>query len=788
MLAAIAGARLEGSAKLDIARLAAMMPETLHVRPGTQITGGELTASLSTRSEASDRVTASHLSVTSLTATHDGRPIAWNDPVNFSLELRDGPSGPVLKNLECQSSFLTAQAAGNAERGTARLDADVRKLMSELRPFFALDRVELAGTLAAKLDWNRDAEGVFGAAGEARLADFQYLTPSSTPWREPSLLVKCSATGAMENGELKRLFTANVQLDGAADQLRAQLVKPVFELSSDPVWPVSFRAKGRLASWLSRLRPLVDVGVQADGNCDLTAAVTIERDAVDLSDAKLIIETLRVGGKGLSIEEPSVQIQAAGKYRITDRRLDVAKATLVSTAVSAGSEGLTISLPRDAAPSAQGAVAVRADVGRLSRWFASAQGSRFAWSGAVLGRVDLHRQESTTSVNLETDITDAQLVGASNDPKKPDATVVWRDPKIRLVAALAHDANADRLRLTKIELASSSIRATAAGELTKVSTQPQIDLAGQLDYDWQTASGLLQPLVGDHVRLAGRGPEAFSVRGPLGEWRNHLVAEATVGWSAAQAYGMAIGPAKLHSVLQAGRMKIDPLNVPIDQGRLTIAPELDFTGSRPTLLIGKGPVLSEVPVTPELCRAALKYVHPFVVGVASVDGKISLATEGAAIPLGSPSEIEAAGRLTIHSVRIGPGALLNHLLPALLQPAPRSVPLLPDVEFWVKNGRVYHRGVGVMIGEVPVRTTGSVGFDDSIELVAQVPLALMPSRVKLTNAVRSQTLRIPVRGTLAAPVLDLKELQRLLRDTAAGALRDELLDRLLKPREPKPQK
>jgi hypothetical protein len=222
------------------------------------------------------------------------------------------------------------------------------------------------------------------------------------------------------------------------------------------------------------------------------------------------------------------------------------------------------------------------------------------------------------------------------------------------------------------------------------------------------------------VRLAGRGPEAFSIRGPLGDWRNHLVAEATVGWSGARVYGMVVGPAKVHSQLQAGRMKVDPLNVPIDQGRFTLSPELDFTGARPTLLIAKGSVLTQVPVTAELCRAALKYVHPFVVGVASVEGKISLATEGAAIPFGSPSEIETAGRLTIHSVKIGPGSLLNHLLPALLQPPPRSVPLLPDVDFWVKNGRVYHRGVGVMVGEVPVRTTGSVGFDDSIELVAEV--------------------------------------------------------------------
>jgi hypothetical protein len=106
------------------------------------------------------------------------------------------------------------------------------------------------------------------------------------------------------------------------------------------------------------------------------------------------------------------------------------------------------------------------------------------------------------------------------------------------------------------------------------------------------------------------------------------------------------------------------------------------------------------------------------------------------------------------------------------------------------NGRVYHEGMELVFPEVTIRTQGYVGLDQSLALTAEMPIlpkwtAMNP---RLATAMKGQTIRVPIQGTLQRPQLDQVTLRRyaaqFLQKSAENLLQDELqrqLDRLLKP-------
>jgi hypothetical protein len=105
------------------------------------------------------------------------------------------------------------------------------------------------------------------------------------------------------------------------------------------------------------------------------------------------------------------------------------------------------------------------------------------------------------------------------------------------------------------------------------------------------------------------------------------------------------------------------------------------------------------------------------------------------------------------------------------------------------EGRVYHRNLQFQVSGVTVHTHGSVGLDESLALMVEVPVqeAWLKNLPALAN-LQGQNLQFPVSGTVGRPKVDLRGLKQLnaqlIRNTARGVLLDQLnkqLDRLAPP-------
>jgi hypothetical protein len=106
------------------------------------------------------------------------------------------------------------------------------------------------------------------------------------------------------------------------------------------------------------------------------------------------------------------------------------------------------------------------------------------------------------------------------------------------------------------------------------------------------------------------------------------------------------------------------------------------------------------------------------------------------------------------------------------------------------DGRIYHRGLELVFPDFTLRTYGSVGLDESLAIMAELPVP--PKWIgnnTLGQALQGQTIQLPIGGTLRSPKIDQQALAqanaRFLGKAASGVLKQELfrqIDRVLGPR------
>ncbi len=372
--------------------------------------------------------------------------------------------------------------------------------------------------------------------------------------------------------------------------------------------------------------------------------------------------------------------------------------------------------------------------------------------------------------------------------------VLWQEPKLSLNGKGSYDGTADALQLDSLEIGSTALHAAIAGKIQQLTKSQDAALTGTLDYDGQTLSRVMQPVWGNGLTFLGRQSRKFSLRGPLAAplaatapgapvdplaFLKPLVADGSFGWTSANLYGMTVGPGELNAELADGALQVKPMQLALSDGTLSAAPWFRLTPGPMELQIGPGPLVKQLRISPELCAQWLKFVAPMLSEATRTDGRLSIDLQGARVPLANPLAADIAGRLTIQSVGVTPGpiarpfALLTRQVEAIFtrRPQPQDIgkesPLLKigpqQVDFRMVGGRMYHQNLELMVGNVTLRTHGSVGLaDESLSLIAEMPVrrewvGTDPQMAQW----RDQTVQFYIGGTLRHPQVDPRAMELL---------------------------
>lgn len=414
---------------------------------------------------------------------------------------------------------------------------------------------------------------------------------------------------------------------------------------------------------------------------------------------------------------------------------------------------------------------------------------------------DINLEQTGHKIIVKTNLTAQDLICG-----KP-AAPLWHESRVQLAGQLSYDGSNDAIRFEQVQVATPALSAVATGQLARLSTTQDLIVNGRLQYDLKQLEPSLQLHLGPNTHIEGRDTRPFRLVGSLASTAPVTVqvgqpaaaapgllarmnGQAELSWKSIQAFGLTVGPAEIQAGLASGWLRVKPIETTVNGGKLRLAPLVRLEPEPVEIYLEKGARLERLQLTSASCAGALGYALPVLAEAIQAEGQVSIAVDYARVPVANPAAADIGGQVIIHSSRIVTGPLIQELAVLLRAPAQATLGQEAVVPVRLVNGRVYHRDLQLIFPDLTIRTQGSVGLDGSLDLLAEMPIPPKWAGSKpLGQLVSRQTIRLPIRGSLAKPKLDEQALRAALaqsaRDAAGDAVRqqiDKQFNRLLQPR------
>lgn len=419
---------------------------------------------------------------------------------------------------------------------------------------------------------------------------------------------------------------------------------------------------------------------------------------------------------------------------------------------------------------------------------ASLEDATFEASGTLAIRAVVEREEASRwNGKLTIDSPKVTLMPNS----RPDIIVPANNLRAAIVAAI--DSGTGEFQADSLSINSDLLTGNMTAEGRINGDEPfEVDARGRVE--------LLGPAVAlaglpSHIEVSAVSFEAIEARIDA----EGFAMTGAVRWPRAQAFQLDSDNGLVHYRLTPDALDIALTNVSLGSGQAVGQYRVDLAEQPPVLQFDGGPILQDVELAEDLCRNWLKYLSPMMANATDINGQFGLNANAFRIPIaqGNPIPAGVSGRLLIDKATMQPGRITRELLAtvsdlgSLLQ-ADRLVGRLGNagdlelvrlpqqqVDFRVERNSVLHRGFKLETGKVVVRTSGEIGFQEQLDLVAEIAIepSLYESRPILANVFRTP-LGIPISGTVTAPRIDRSALTDVGRNAATGVV-GGLLDRFL---------
>jgi hypothetical protein len=426
-----------------------------------------------------------------------------------------------------------------------------------------------------------------------------------------------------------------------------------------------------------------------------------------------------------------------------------------------------------------------ADARTVAGWPVEArlQGRLEAWPTRLRHWIDLSAWRPAGAYDLATHLTLAPTRIAMDQARLHvnglNLTVAGRplvEPRVQLDLAGDWDLAKNVVQLRNLALGSTAL-AIEGKDLTVDLGARDLRLVATAQYDLERLGDLLRPWVPEGIRFTGQGKQPFWVRGPL--TAGGAQGEFNLAWTAGSWYGFQAGPGQLKAKLAEGAVRCEPIACALSEGKAHLTPRLRLAPTPAEVSFESGLVAEQVRINPTMCQYALSYAAPALAGVATAEGRFSIQLERCRFPLADPATGELVGKLMIHTVEVAPGPLVGQIAAALGYSSPVKLSRESSIPFWMQDRRIHHQGMELLFPDVTVRTSGSVGLDRSLSLVASMPVPKKwIGQNVLGTALANQTIELPIAGTLDQPQLDRRGLEEFGRKVLGTATRNLLQDRL----------
>lgn len=807
--------------KLDLAGLIKMLPNTFHTHQDLTLESGLATFQVGSQTQANGRQLVLNLDTANLKANRAGQAIVWNEPIRLVGNVVESNGTFALQSLQCISDFFTVNGSANFSEAVFDVSGDLSLLTDRLSDFIDLQSFGAEGVLAGKFGWQvRDPSGNAPtlqslATAQDRpmqvIGNFQITNPvirmeGLPEWKQRQVDLQLSASlVSLATGDFA-VNQAGVRANLGTEQIMASLAEPIANATTNETWRFNTQAVGDLGGLLRHVQNFVDLGpINATGATNITCLTTLTGNLLDVSNLKYDLQNVAFDGFSLVIQEPQVNGEAHLTYDLNTGVINVKSAALSSSALSANGQNVQIIVAENI--QVNGDVKFAADVNRAADWIQmSPTDDSIFWFGDAQGTLRMASDSQGIGANVDmriANLTAGQKTTATANGQGTFQTVgatsgmatLWTEKQVDVRGGAKLSNDFDSVLFQAMQVQANSITASVNGSISELSSNMVTDLNGVWNPRWEMINSLLDAYTGRTVQLRGQGQQPLLVRGPLFPTSEQtaatgafispsLQASTRIAWSEGSVLEMPIGGTQVDLIVDQGIAAVQTGEIAFAGGKVQLSPQIDLRSDQPVLYIDRKRLLDNIELTPQTARTMLKYINPLAADATSAQGTFSIDSEGIKVPLMNPMQTEANAVVTLHNVVVGAGPIAEQLigtakqLQTMLRPDKVSD---RDYNTWlrmseqsvpvnVKNGRVYHDGIKFSHDDILVRTKGSVGLDQTVDMVAEIPIAddWLGGNEYLAG-LKGQSISIPVTGTVSKPVLDRSAIQNFSRQMAQKA-------------------
>ena len=771
---------------VDLAQLFTQFPATLKLKKGLTISTGQL--NLEATLGGTDTTTSFDASalLDGLQGKAGKSNISLDKPITVQARGEQSQTGLRLDNFNVQSSFANGQGQGDMNKMQLTLAADLGAALKEIEKFIQVEDWKSTGKMDLKLLVDTKTESLRALSAELAIKDFvlqqkgRVIAPSSG--FKANLITDLSL-----DDQLRPQKMADTALDIQSwlgtTSLHAKNLVPPSEKKGVQVDGLDVKGAFKLDQLTVLLHSIEklpgDTGFA--GSMDIESRISLHDDKLQLSDARIDVSDLLLHKEAQKMREKNLRVTTRGEADLKAKTAAFKPLEIATTAGTMVFPQLAISDWSQPALGVKTAGNIKLDLDLLTKLLGDF--IQLPPKTSVTGQAEIDLKVDLTaakqhSIQLEAKGSNLKVISENKPPITEDA--------LHLAVDLEGDLlDAQNFTLGKLELSTVPLSFSASGQVAPNGKEHTLTSEGSITMNLPALSSYLKSLAGVELEMTGKDSSPFRIvaTSSNGKWVDlprHTTFSTSFQADTIRGFGMLIESLELPVQLADSLGKIEIVGA-VNKGAMSLKPTINFS-SKPAIVSipDNSTLLTAVGLTEGMSKDLLVHIHPIFKGAAVSRGTVDLTMQNFNWPLDAEAREDAAfrGSLTFNEVKLQAGGLLAPLLDVMkVETEDRDI-ILSDqpMEFVGENGRVRCSPLELTVNEHTLKLSGSIGFDQSLDYLAQIPVTRKMVSGDLYKYLEGTYISVPIGGTVSNPSISKNLVQTAIKDLAIQAGTKQLTD------------
>ena len=773
--------RLKGTADLNLAEIFTQLPHTLRLREDTKLSQGKLV--LAADAKSADGITAFDGSarIDQLRGVSKGKKISWNKPISLKARGEKRAQGIRLDDLSLRSSFLNADGQGDLSNMRVTLSADLSAALKELKKFIDIKEWNGSGNLFAKLQVKEASAGLSTAAlnldtrNLALSRNGRPILPKQNARADLSTTIrKGEELSASEFGQLNLTIQSSMA-SGKFSATRFKL-NPSGKIPDADNLSIDGRFDLKQITALLQNFNKLSSDTQLSGTAHIQSSGSLDGQALVLKNARLDTQNFRYRSGSKNLQEKRLIVKTKGKVNFDTKSLFLAPIEISGAPGNIIIPELAVNDWSNLQKEMKTRATANLDLAKLTTAYGDfiqlPEKTRISGKGTFNLDMDFSSPKAQF-LKVDADLSPFQLTSETLPAISED--------HVKLKADLKRSPDGKALTIENIQLNSTPLSLSAAGNLDQAGNTKTLDANGNINLDLKMLSPYLQKIAGPQITITGKGDNPFKLKMVSGgtRWTDVLKQTDFTGAIRADsidAFGVGISATEVPLRI-ANESAIAKLAATANGGQLNLEPKIDLRKEPYMLsLPPESTILKDVEITDAMAEGLLSKIHPVFQGSVQAEGHVDLYMQHFSWPLDKKDRDKAAfaGTLRLKGVRVNSTSLLSELL-TLVGVRGNEMDFGDlDIDFVARNGRIETSPIRIVIDGYPIELRGSVGFDKSLDYIAKLPITPKLVGKKAYRSLEGVTIDVPIRGNSSTPDIDESSMQKATASLAEQALKKSL--------------